>query len=124
MNLTDDNFIIYAAKCYDMKKSSSDEEFQKDLKRLVFLKKLFVRYEKNDDLQIRLILNHIIILYNCFGIGATPMLFFRLEGYHHVLKPFIMFLGFLPDKVTYDGIVINTKEILLDPKIVSELRKI
>jgi hypothetical protein len=35
-----------------------------------------------------------------------------------------MFLGFLPDKVTYDGIVINTKEILLDPKIVSELRKI
>lgn len=124
MILNEDNFLLWAAHHYDMKKSSSDEEFQKDLKRLVFLKKLFIRYEKNDDLQVRLILNHIIILYNCFGSAATPMLFMRLESHHHYLKPFLIFLGYLTDTVSYNNITINTKDIYMDGKIIHELRKI
>lgn len=124
MILNDDNFFLWAAHHYDLKKSSSHEEFNQDLKKIVFLKKLFVRYEKNNDLQIRLILNHIIILYNCFEVAATPMLFLKLEDYHHYLKPVLMFLGRLPKTVEYDNKIINTDDIPMDANIINELRKI
>jgi hypothetical protein len=66
MILNDTNFLLYAAKAYDVKKSSGAEEFYEDLKRFQYLKRLFKRNEETDDLKIRLILNHIIVLYNCW----------------------------------------------------------
>lgn len=124
MILNDSNFLLYAAKAYDVKKSSSSEEFYEDLKRFQYLKRLFKRYEEADDLKIRLILNHIIVLYNCFGTETTNMLFFKLKDYHHMIKPFVLFLNYLPEIVEYEGLRINTVDISLDPQIIAELRKI
>jgi len=124
MILNDSNFLLYAAKAYDVKKSSSSEEFYEDLKRFQYLKRLFKRYEEADDLKIRLILNHIIVLYNCFGIETTNMLFFKLKDYHHMIKPFVLFLNYLPEIVEYEELKINTVDIPLDPQIIKELRKI
>ena len=94
MELNEENFNIYAAKFYDMARSSGVDEFNDDLKRFQYLKRLFKRYEEDDDLRIRLILNHMIILYNCFGPVATHMLFFKLKEYHIYLKPICQFLIF------------------------------
>lgn len=116
--------MLYAAKCYDVKKSSGAEEFYEDLKRFQYLKRLFKRYEDADDLKIRLILNHIIVLYNCFGPEATNMLFFKLKEYHHCVKPFVLFLHYMPDTITYENQVIFGSDIALDPTIVKELRNI
>ena len=124
MILNESNFMLYAAKCYDVKKSSGAEEFYEDLKRFQYLKRLFKRYEEADDLKVRLILNHVIVLYNCFGTEATNMLFFKLKEYHSMLKPFVLFLNYLPETIQYEGNVLHTVDVGLDPRIVQELRKI
>ena len=122
MHLTERNFMLYAAKNYDMKKAASEEEFQDDMKRFQYLKKLFKRYDEDGELRVRLILNHMIILYNCFGASATPMLFMKLDGYHCYLAPFVIFLSYMPEIILYDEISIRSSEISLDTKIVQELR--
>lgn len=124
MILNDDNFMIYAAAHYDIRKSAGIEEFQEDIKRFQYLKRLFKRYKESDDLKIRLILNHIIIIYNCFGPEATNMLFFKLQEYHTSLKPFILFLDYMPETVRYEDKVIKNSSIALNQGIVKALRNI
>ena len=124
MKLDDDSFILFAAKHYDMTKATGVDEFNDDLKRFQYLKRLFKRYQDEDDLKVRLILNHLIVLYNCFGPAATNMLFMKLKEYHSYLKPFVLFLNYLPDEVEYEDFVLRTKHVRMDPKIVEELRKI
>ena len=124
MKLDDESFLLYAAKYYDIRMAASTEEFYDDLRRFQHLKRLFKRYEEDNDLKVRLILNHLTVIYNCFGAGATTMLFYKLEEYHKSLKPFIVMLGYMPDTVEYDNKRLITSEIPLDQIIVDELRKL
>ena len=124
MILDETSFLIYAARHYDMKKSSGIEEFNDDLKKFQYLKRLFKRYEENGDLKVRLILNHLIILNNCFGPYATNLLFFKLKDQHQYLKPFVMFLNYMPDVIEYEEVRLLNSDIPLDLNIVKELRKI
>jgi hypothetical protein len=116
--------MIYAAKNYDEKKAASEEEFHEDMRRFQYLKRLFKRYDDDGDLRVRLILNHLIVIYNCFGPCATNMLFMKLEEYHKYLKPFVVFLSYMPEKIQYDEVIIRNSDIPLDSNIVEELRKI
>ena len=98
MNLDESNFILYAAKYYDNINCSSYDEFEDDLKRIKYLKKLFKKYRDTGELKVRLILNHLIILYNVFEHTAcTNMLCFKLFDYLDLLKPFLIFLSFWPN---------------------------
>lgn len=124
MKLDEDSFMIYAAKYYDMTKAASVEEFHEDLKRFQYLKRLFKRYDEDNELRIRLILNHLIVLYNCFGPMSTNMLFMKLEDYHKYLKPFVLFLNYLPEYVEYGDVRLKSSLIPMDPIIIEELRKI
>lgn len=124
MILTEDTFLLYAAKHYDMRKAASMQEFQDDLKRFQYLKRLFKRYDDEKELKTRLILNHLIILYNCFGPKATELLFLKLDEYHKYLKPFVVFLNYMPDYVEYGDCKIINSDIPMDLKIIEELRKI
>lgn len=126
-NLTDANFIIYAAKHYDNPQCIDTEEFYDDLKRFKYIKRLFNRYELTGELKERLVLNHIVVLYNVFGLAATKMLFLKLKGYYHFLKPFLVLLQRMPDSVKgvgEDSVVIYNSDIVMDPKIIEILRKI
>jgi len=77
--LNEDNFVIYAAKCYTSP-SCLQSEFEGDLKRTKYLKRLLRRYKITKNLKERLILNHIILLNNVFGPEATArILFFRID---------------------------------------------
>lgn len=126
--LDETNFLLYAAKHYDNPSCFDTLEFYEDLNRFKYLKRLFSRYDETGELKERLILNHIIVLYNLFGPeAATRMLFFKLKEYLHYLKPFLVFLSFCPEKVYSIGLeskTINTSDILMDPTIIKELRKI
>jgi hypothetical protein len=124
MKLEEDSFLLYAAKYYDIRMAASADEFYDDLKRFQHLKRLFKRYDEDDDLKVRLILNHLTVIYNCFGAEATPMLFLKLEDYHKALKPFVIMLGYMPEVVEYGSNKIISSEIPLDPKIVKELREL
>jgi hypothetical protein len=126
--LAEDNFLLYAAKHYNNIGCFDTEEFFADLKRFKYLKRLFNKYKETGELKDRLILNHIIIIYNIFGIEpATRMLFFRLTGHYDCLKPFLEFLGYLPKKVYDIGITkinIDCSDIVTDKNIENILRKI
>lgn len=78
--LTEDNFVIYALKHYDNPGCKGLAEFQDDLKRFIYLKRLFKKYVPGKGLKERLILNHLVVLYNLFGIeAATKMLFLKIK---------------------------------------------
>ena len=125
--LDESNFVLYAAKNYDNPQCFDTLEFYEDQSRFKYIKRLFNRYEESGELKERLILNHLIILYNVFGAATTKMLFFKLNGHLHLLKPFILLLGFLPDKVSGVGVenkTIISSDIPMDDNIVQILRKI
>jgi len=126
--LDETNFLLYAAKHYDNPSCFDTLEFYEDLNRFKYIKRLFSRYEESGELKERLILNHIIIIYNLFGVeAATRLLFFKLKGFYHCLKPFLVMLNYLPDKVAgigIDGKNIITSDIIMDPGIVNSLREI
>ena len=66
MKLDEESFMLFAAKHYDMAKATGIDEFNDDLKRFQYLKRLFKRYHDEDELKVRLILNHLIVLYNFY----------------------------------------------------------
>ena len=75
--LDDSNFLLYAASNYDNPQCYDTDEFYDDLKRFKYLKRLFNRYKETGELKERLILNHLIVIYNVFGpMPATRLLFF------------------------------------------------
>jgi hypothetical protein len=126
--LDDTNFMLYAAANYDNPQCYDTDEFYDDLKRFKYLKRLLNRYKETGELKERLILNHIIVIYNVFGpTPATRLLFFKLEGYYSLLKPFLVFMNLMPDLVI--GIGINNKtikdvDIEMNMGIIKVLRKI
>lgn len=125
-NLTDDNFVMYAIKCYTSPNCLMSE-FESDLKRTKYLKRLFRKYMITKDIKDRLILNHIILLNNVFGPEATArILFFKIdERDYSILKTFLLFLNLLPKEVIgINGKNISTDEIEVDMKIADILRKI
>lgn len=124
-HLTDDNFIIYCAKRYDNPQALSTDEFLEDLDRIKYIKKLLTKYAESGDLRERLVLNHIMILQNCFGSEISKILFLKLEKQFKYIKPFLIFLNICPTRIYKVGIydVVNTDDISLDDKVVEKLRK-
>lgn len=121
--LTEANFVLYAAQHYDSP-FPDDIEFQEDLKRIIYIKRLFNAYQEGSPLKERLILNHLIVVYNMFGEHATPMLFFKLQGHEILLKTFLSFINRMPAKIVGigpNGKTINNTEIPLDPIVWQKL---
>lgn len=102
------------------------EEFEEDMARVVYLKRLFRKYQKNKVLRERLILNHIITFYNVFGVEvATRLLFFKIESdLHYILKTFLVFLDYLPDGNPKFNVGVDVVSIPLDNRIIQVLRRI
>lgn len=125
--LDESNFFLYAAHHY-LNPCVDQQEFLDDLNRIKNLRRLFGRYEKHGELKERLILNHLMVLYNVFEHRAlTRMLVFKLYDYLHILKPFLMLLNYLPeivDNIGIDSETVRTNEIVMDMRIVDVLRKI
>lgn len=124
--LTNENFVMYAIKHYDNPSCTGLKEFDNDLKRLGYIKRLLGRYRATGDIKERLIINHLVVLYNVFGVdAATNMLFFKIQDkFWPQLKPFLVFLNYMPEQVRQRNRVINSSDIVLDEVIVEILRKI
>ena len=125
--LTEDNFIMYAVKHYDNPGCAGMDEFYDDLKRFKYIKRLLRKHNVGKDLKERLILNHIIVLGNLFGVEATTkMLFFKLERkFWPQVKTFLVFLNYMPMKVIVSsGIEILDIDIPIDEKIFETLKTI
>lgn len=116
--LTEQNLFLYAAKYYDNPTFSDIEEFYEDLKRFKYIKRLVNRYLEHNDLAERLILNHLIVVFNVFGIeAALNILNLKLDDKHWpVIKPFLIFLKYIRnDQYT---------EVEMDKLVIERLREI
>lgn len=121
--LSEANFLIYAMHHYDNTQCYSLAEFEDDLKKFLYLKKLISRYKNNGDLKERLILNHIIVLYNLFGDATTKMLFYKVdENCWDVLITFLVYLDRMPEELSDYGIILS--DVSLDETIIARLREI
>lgn len=121
--ITEDTFLLYAMHHYDNQQCTSITEFEEDLKRFLYLKKLFDRYREVNQLRERLILNHLIILYNIFGDKTTEMLFYKIDkDSWNSLITFLVYLERMPDKIPNVGIILTN--IKLDAHIIEVLRRI
>ena len=118
--ITEENYMLFAMKVYENPQCKSVQEFHEDMNRIKYLKRLFKKYKSTGVLRERLILNHIIILYNVFGIqAATRILFARLDkDLHPILKTFLVFLHMFPEKIPETDLV----SIPLDKRITDRLR--
>ena len=96
--LDDSNFMLYAAKFYENPRCVDIIEFTEDVNRIKYLRRLFKRYGTQGDMNHRLILNHLIALYNVFeSQNLTRMLFYKCYEYLEYLKPFLVFLNQWPN---------------------------
>lgn len=121
--LTENNFLLYAMHHYDNPQCHSIEEFEEDMKKFLYLKKLLSRYKRDGELRERLILNHIIVLYNIFGEAATNMLFYKIDSEcWDTLTTFLVYLERMPEQLPNYSIKLS--DVVLDEKIIATLRKI
>ena len=97
--ITPANWTMFAMRHYDNPQADGEEEFYEDIKRFKYLKRLFKKYYETENLKERLILNHIIVLTNVFGVdAASTLLLFKIEqDYWPVLKTFMIYLNMIPE---------------------------
>jgi len=126
-DLNEKNFLLYAMKEYNNPQCTEVEEFNDDLKKIKYIKRLLNQYVSEGVLKERLLLNHIIVFYNVFPpAAATRILFFKIEEkFWSILKPFLFYLKLMPeDKIeSIMGREIKTNEILMDQGVIDSLRK-
>lgn len=116
--LDEKNFFLYAAKNYYNPRCIDAEEFYEDIKRFKYLKRLIKRYEEGGKLSVNLILNHLIVIFNVFGVEAgLRMLDYKLTKEQlPIVKPCLLYLK----AITNDKYI----GIDMDNNVVEELRKI
>tara|TARA_B110000858_G_scaffold187638_1_gene232166 strand:+ start:376 stop:738 length:363 start_codon:yes stop_codon:yes gene_type:complete len=116
--LTEENLLLYAAKNYYNPILVDADEFMEDLNRFKYIKRLVNKYIESGNLSDRLLLNHLIVVYNVFGIeAANRILQLKLSDKHwEVIKPFLVFLRYIANDQYVD--------VVMDPYIVEVLRKI
>jgi hypothetical protein len=124
--LSSENIMLFAVKSYD-KPNCIMSEFKEDMKRFNYLKRLFYRHRKVGEIKQQLIMNHLMVLYNVFGVeAATRLLFYKIakEDYP-ALKTYLLFLSCMPEKIKgIKGHDIISSEISVDMKIANILREI
>lgn len=109
-------------KYYDNPQCTHIGEFSDDMNKFIYLKKLLFRVQKNNDLNERLILNHIITLHNLFGIATPDLLFYKIDReYWDLLATFLLYLNIMPEYIPDLNVRLN--ELTINSAIMEILLK-
>jgi hypothetical protein len=96
--LNENNYLLFAIKFYNNPQALTKEDFEDDLKRIKYVKRLLKRYRNTGVLKTHLILNHLTVLFNVFDDAAVPLLFYNLEReLWPSIKSFLLFLNRIPE---------------------------
>ena len=116
---SDAEFLRKAMNVYENIQCNTLEEFNEDLNRFSIIRKMLVRYKATNEISTRLLLNHVVVLFNVFGQHAVDMFLYKINSEHYsVIFPFIKLL----DRVTDE--FLHEHKIELDIGITEELRKL
>lgn len=122
------NALLYAAKHYENPNCFDTVEFYEDLNRFKYIKRLLNKYVEGGEIKERLIINHLTVIYNVFGVEAgTRLLFLKLKEHLHLIKPFLVLMGTCPETVKaigVEGLDIHTDQIEDSKEVVDILRNI
>ncbi len=126
--LSEDNFILFAASNYENPSCTGIEEFYDDLNHIKYIKRLFNRFLNDNIFKDKLVIGHLILLFNVFGDkNALRILFYRLERkYWPILKTVLVYMDRIPDVIygiSENCLVLNTDEIPLNQTIIGILRE-
>ena len=124
--LNDDTVLLYAIKAYD-KLNYVKSEFEEDYKTFRYVKRLLQRYRQSGELKENLILNHLSLIYNLFGVEpGTRLLFYKMdEADYSSLKTFLVYLNTMPDIVHgIEGKDVRSSDYPVDLKIANVLRSL
>lgn len=125
-DLNSENILLYAVKAYD-RPDMLMSEFKEDMKKFNYLKRLLKRYRKDGEMRERLVINHLVVLYNVFGVEvATRLLFYKMSKEDYTaLKTYLLFLNYMPNVVRgIKGQDILSSDIPVDMQIAEVLRQI
>ena len=115
--LNESNYMLFAIKFYDNPQAVTKDDFESDLKRIRYIKRLLKRYKNTGELKIHFIMNHLIILFNVFHDAAVPLLFYNLEqDLWPIVKSFLVFLDRIP---VYPKTMVDTIDV--DENVVNQL---
>jgi hypothetical protein len=118
--LNENNYLLFAIKFYNNPQALTKDDFEDDLKRIKYIKRLLKKYKNTSELKTHLVLNHLIVLFNVFGEACVPLLFFNLEKeLWPAIKSFLIFLNRIPE---YPKTQVH--EIEEDSYCLSQLQKI
>ena len=118
--LNEGNYLLFAIKFYDNPQAVTKSDFEDDLKRIKYIKRLLKRYKNTGELKIHLIMNHLIILFNVFNEAAVPLLFYNLEeDLWPIVKSFLVYLKRIPE---YPKTKVN--EIDMDKNVIDQLQSL
>ena len=96
--LNENNYLLFAIKFYNNPNALTKEDFEDDLKRIKYIKRLLKRYKNTGVLKTHLVLNHLTVLFNVFDDAAVPLLFYNLEeDLWPSIKSFLLFLDRIPE---------------------------
>tara|TARA_B100000073_G_scaffold289585_1_gene252030 strand:- start:1478 stop:1849 length:372 start_codon:yes stop_codon:yes gene_type:complete len=97
VELNKENFLLFAVKHYENPTATTQEEFEEDLKRFKYVKRWLKKYHDSGNINSHLLLNHFMIIFNCWCDAAIPMLFFKIEPeYWSYIKSFLLYLDRMP----------------------------
>ena len=96
--LNENNYLLFAIKFYNNPNALTKEDFEDDLKRIKYIKRLLKRYKNTGVLKTHLVLNHLTVLFNVFDDAAVPLLFYNLEeDLWPSIKSFLLILDRIPE---------------------------
>ena len=96
--LNESNYMLFAMKFYDNPQAVTNDDFDDDLKKFKYVKRLLKRYKNTGVLKTHLILNHIIVLFNVFNEATVPLLFYNMEeDLWPAIKSFLIYLKRVPE---------------------------
>ena len=126
-DLNDSNIEPFCIKYYNNPQCLSMEDYHNDMRRFKYIKRLLNQFSNNNEIKVRLLLNHIIMVYNIFdNEAATRILFYKIDENHwDILKTVLIFLNRMPKNIKgINSRNIITSDIQLNDIIVTMLREI
>ena len=95
--LNKDNFLLFAIQNYNNPTATTQDDFDEDLNRFKYVKRWLKKYHETGNMNTHLLLNHLIIIFNCWNDAAVPILFYKIEyKYWDSLISFLVYLNRLP----------------------------